>query len=645
MLRSSAFLLLSCLLLASCQKETEVEQANRDKILLIGNSADPKALDPHLVTGVPESKIIGAIFEGLVADDPESDNAYPPGAATSWSHNADFTAWTFHLRPGARWSDNLAPVVAQDFVFAYHRLLHPELAGPYAEMLYFLKNAEDYNKNRRSILLARANLLPSLTEAQVKTFNLEGLPDKSIVQDLGKSPKWSELNESQRRRVVLNKGLDALDRPALKWILESPEARFDWPSESLPDQRRSLLTVLASKAADPTATPVVEAEDLFEIAKVGATSPDDYTLQVELREPVPYLPGVTRHYTWFPVPRHVVLQWGKISDRFTPWSDAANVVGNGAFAMRTWKFNDHIEVVKNPHYWDAANVKLNGIKFFPIENSYSESRAFLAGQLHSTYKIPPDLVGDIKKNYPQYLRQEPYVGNNFIRFNVTRPGLNNQKVRQALSYAINRKELCDTILEGFKPAGTVTPEMGDYKPEQIAVYDLAKAKALLAEAGFPDGKDLPKFSLLISSGGGQAGPEAIQSMWKEIGVKVDIRKMDFASYNSAQQRLDYDISIAGWVGDYLDPTTFLLMWTEGNGNNNTGWHSAKFEELLHEAALQKDPAQRMAKFAEAERLFIGEAPIAPFAFQARNYLHRPEVKNWHPLLLDNHPYSALRLEP
>ncbi|OYU99957.1 MAG: peptide ABC transporter substrate-binding protein, partial [Verrucomicrobiales bacterium VVV1] len=242
----------------------------------------------------------------------------------------------------------------------------------------------------------------------------------------------------------------------------------------------------------------------------------------------------------------MVLQWGKISDRFTPWSDAENVIGNGAFAMKAWKFNDHIEVVKNPHYWDAANVKLNGIKFFPIENSYSESRAFLAGQLHSTYKIPPDLVGDIKKNYPQFLRQEPYVGNNFIRFNVTRPGLNNQKVRQALSYAINRKEICDTILEGFKPAGTVTPEMGDYKPEQIAVYDLAKAKALLAEAGFPDGKDLPKFSLLISSGGGQAGPEAIQSMWKEIGVKVDIRKMDFASYNSAQQRLDYAISIAGW---------------------------------------------------------------------------------------------------
>lgn len=649
MLRSSASLVLSCLLLASCQKETEVERANRDKILLIGNGNDPKALDPHLVTGVPESKVIGAIFEGLVGDDPASDTAYPPGAATSWTHNADYTSWTFHLRPDARWSDNLAPVVAQDFVFAYHRLLHPDLAGPYAEMLYFLKNAEDYNKNHRSIILARAGLIPGVSEAQVKGFNLEGLPDKTIKDDLGKSPKWAELSEPNRRRLVLNKGLDALDRPALNWILEAPDTRFEWPADSLPDQRRSLLTTLASKAADPTANPAIEAEDLFDLARVGATSSDDYTLQVDLREPVPYLPGITRHYTWFPVPRHVVLQWGKISDRFTPWSEASHLVGNGAFKMKSWRLNDSVEVVKNPIYWDAANVKLNGLKFYPIENYYSETRAFLAGQLHTTYQVPPDLVDRIKKEYPQYLRQEPYVSTSFVRFNVTRPGLDNVKIRQALSLAINRKDICDTILEGYTPAGTITPAMGDYKPAQIAVYDLEKAKAMLAEAGYPDGRGADgnglKFSLLIRGGGSQAVSEAMQSMWKKIGITVDIRRMDFGSYISAQQNLDFDIAIAGWTGDYLDPTTFLLMWTEGNGNNNTGWHSAKFEGLLHDAAIQTDPSQRLARFAQAEQLLMEEAPIAPFAFQARNYLHRPEVKGWHPLLLDNHPYSAVRIDP
>ncbi|OYV03982.1 MAG: hypothetical protein CFE26_19315, partial [Verrucomicrobiales bacterium VVV1] len=258
MLRPSACLLLSFFLLASCQKETEVDRANRDKILLIGNSADPKALDPHLVTGVPESKIIGAIFEGLVADDPESDTAYPPGAATSWSHNADYTAWTFHLRPGARWSDNLAPVVAQDFIFAYHRLLHPELAGPYAEMLYFLKNAEDYNKNRRSLILARAGAIQGINEEQVKAFNLDGKPGINL-KDIEAGTTWPDFTEDQRRRTVMSKGLDALDRPALRWVLGAPETRFEWPEGSTHEQRLALLNALQSKAADPSTNPKVEA--------------------------------------------------------------------------------------------------------------------------------------------------------------------------------------------------------------------------------------------------------------------------------------------------------------------------------------------------------------------------------------------------
>jgi len=644
MLRPSSVILLSCLLLASCQKETDVDRANRDKILLLGNGGDPKALDPHLVSSVPDSKILSALFEGLVGNDPESDTACPPGAATSWSHNENYTDWTFHLRPGARWSDNLAPIVAQDFVFAYHRLLHPELAAPYGEMLYFLKNAEDYNKNHRSVILARAGVLPGITEEQVKSYNTDG-NSKIDVADIKKGTSWSDLSDDQRRRTVMSKGLDALERPTLRWILGAPETRFEWPADSSPEQRITLLSALESKAADPTATPKIEAEDLFELAKVGATSTDDFTLHLELREPVPYLPGITRHFTWYPVPRHVVLQWGKISDRFTPWSDPEHLVNNGPFVITSWKFNDHIQMMKNPLYWGAANVKINGIKFFPIENYYSETRAFLAGQLHSTAQVPSDLIDEVKRNYPQYFRQEPYVSTNFVRFNTTRPAMSNPKFRQALSLAINRKDICETILQGYLPAGTITPAMGNYKPAQIAVYNLAKAKEMLAEAGYPDGKDLPKLSLLIRSGGGQPLSEAIQSMWKQIGVTVDIRKMDFNSYISTQQALDFDISIAGWTGDYLDPTTFLLMWTEGNGNNNTGWHSEKFEDLLHQAALQTDPAQRLARFAEAEKLLMEEAPIAPFAFQARNYLHRPEVKGWHPLLLDNHPFSALRIEP
>ena len=336
---------ISCLFLAACQKETQVARANREGILLVGNTAEPKALDPQLVTGAIESKIITSLFEGLVADDPKDDNATPPGAATSWEHNEDMTEWVFHLQPEGKWSDGIS-VTAQDFVFAYNRLLHPDLAGPYAEMLYFLKNAEAYNKG------------------QISDFS-----------------------------------------------------------------------------------------------EVGVKAVDDFTLRVTLREPVPYLPSLTRHYTWFAVPRHVVLQHGKMTDRFTKWSTLPYLVGNGAFKLTEWKFHDLIEVRRNPHYWDAANVGLNGIRFLPIENPYTETRAFLSDQLHTTYQLPSDLIKSVKKDSPQFLRQEPYVGVTFVRFNTTRPALSDPRVRQAFSLVLDRDLLCEHITEGFTPSGSLTPKM------------------------------------------------------------------------------------------------------------------------------------------------------------------------------------------
>ncbi len=522
---------ISCLLLVSCQKETQVERANREGILLVGNSAEPKALDHQLVTGVIESKLITALFEGLVADDAEKDDASPPGAAASWEHNEDMTGWVFRLQPQGKWSDG-APVTAHDFVFAYHRLLHPEFAGPYAEMLYFLENAEAFNKGK-----------------------------------------------------------------------------------------------------------------ITDFSQVGVKAVDDFTLQLKLREPVPYLPSLTRHYTWFPVPQHVVLRHGKMTDRFTKWSVLPNMVSNGAFKLTEWRFHDFIEVKRNPHYWNAAKVGLNGIRFYPIENPYTETRAFLSGQLHTTYQLPSDLIRTVKKNQPELLRQEPYVGTTFVRINTTRPALSDPRVRQALSLSLDREQICKYIMEGFFPATSLTPKMGAYEPEAKLRFDPEKARALLAEAGFPNGDGFPVFTLLIARPAARASAEALQAMWKKhLNIRVNIQNMDWGSFTSAQQALNFDMASSGWVGDYLDPTTFLNMWTPGNGNNNTGWSDPQYLALLREAALKSDPAARFALFRQAESLFMDAQPILPISYQARNYLLRPEVKGWHPLLLDNHPWDAIRLE-
>lgn len=525
-------LLLALLLLAACRQESLVEQANRENVFLMGNGSEPKALDFQLVTGVPESKVIASLFEGLVADHPSEDDTMRPGAAASWTHNEAMTEWTFHLQPDGRWSDG-QPVTAHDFVFSYHRMLAPAFAAPYVEMLYFIRNAEAYNR--------------------------------------------AEIND---------------------------------------------------------------------FSKVGVQAVDDLTLKVTLREPTPFLPALTRHYSWFPVPRHVVLAHGEMTDRFTDWAEPPHLVGNGPFQLIHWRFHDEIEVRRNPHYWDAAHVHLDGIRFFPIENPYTETRAFLAGQLHTTYALPSDLIRWAKEKQAPFLRQEPYVGTTFVRCNTTRPGLSDPRVRRALSLVINRDNLTRFIQEGYQPATTFTPAMGQYQPEPVLEFNPEEARRLLAEAGFPDGRGFPRYSLLTARASARATAEALQSMWrKHLGIVIDIQNMDWGSYVSAQQDLDFDLAAAGWIGDYLDPTTFLNMWTRGNGNNNTGWSDPQYEALLSQAARQEDPARRLDLFAEAEKILMQAQPILPVSYYSRNYLHRPEVKGWEPLLLDNHPWKDVRLEP
>ncbi|MCU0752943.1 MAG: peptide ABC transporter substrate-binding protein [Akkermansiaceae bacterium] len=630
--RITLVLSLAIAALTGCKRETMVGRANREGILLVGNSAEPRALDLQIVTGVPESKILNALFEGLVGDHPSDDKAMAPGVATHWEPNGDLTEWTFHLRPEAKWSDGV-PLTAADFLFSYHRMLHPELAAAYAPMLHSILNAEAYNRDERGhILCGLDEQFPTPWEILRKT-NFQG--DKSIDAGDLANRDFSSLAGDERRRLLAAKGLDRLNALQLRAILDDPSL-FDWPEDVPPETRRLVIERLLAHAE-------AGAPDLFERAKIGLRAPDPHTLVVTLREPVPYLPAMTRHTTWFPVPRHVILKFGKMTDRDTKWATVGNHVGNGPFKLYKWRYNHFIEVRRNPYYWDAANVGLNGIRFYPIENAYTETRSFLAGQLHTTYSLPPDLLEKTRRDYPQYLRTEPYVGTVFVRFNTTRPGLDDPRVRRAISLAVNREELCKFIYEGFAPAETYTPRLGEYRPPAVLRYDLEEAKALLAEAGFPGGKGLPAFSLLTSRL--NAGVDAMQQTFRNLGIRVEVQQKDWGSYVAAQQSLNFDIAMAGWIGDYLDPTTFLDMWTRGNGNNNTGWDSPEYEALLRKAARQSDPQARLAILAEAEGKLMEAMPILPIAWYSRLYLHRPEVRGWHPLVLDNHPWKHVTLRP
>ncbi len=599
-----------------------MDEATREGILIMGNTSEPKGLDPHIVSGVLESNIIGSLFEGLVVQHPSKDGVALPGVAQKWypTDPKHPDEWVFELRKDAKWSDG-RPLTAEDFLFSFRRILTPELASDYAFMLFYIRDAEPYHKSQRAYLLFRGD-----EDFPVKWESLKKV-------DFGPNEKADE-------KTFNRKGLDHLTAEELKKLQGNP-ALFQWP-ENVSAEVRELLVSSSLKFAKSGTDLWLLVKDTF-----GATAPDPHTLQVKLNAPLPFLPEITKHYTWFPVPKHAVLKHGTIGERFTDWTKPANLVGNGPFKLKSWRFNDHIQVQRNPNYWDAANVGLNGIRYLPIANLFTEDRMFYDGQLHITYTLAPDLIEYSRANYPQNVRNELYLGTYFIRTNVTRKPFDDKRVRLAFSMALDQRAIIDNVLQGGqKPAGGLVPPFGGYPTSSQVKFDPEAARKLLAEAGFPGGENLPDIEFLTTDKeSSKRTAEAMQAIWKQhLGANIKIKQMEWTSYITNMFDRNYDLAAGGWIGDYMDPLTFLDMWMKGAGNNRTGWSNEEFERLLHEASGTSDPKARYVLLSKAESLFLSERPILPLFWYTRNYLFHPDVKGWHPLLLDNHPYKFLTLE-
>lgn len=530
----AAGLLVGALLVSGCGKrETAVEEGIRTRTLLVGNSAEPASLDPHVFVAATDMRVAAALFEGLTVLDEASARPLP-GGAERWEVSPDGLTYTFHLRANGKWSDG-EPVTAGDFAYAFRRILTPAFGAPYSYMLWPIKNAEAFN---------------------------------------------------------------------------------------------------AGKITD--------------FAAVGVTVVDARTLRLTLERPTAYLLSLAAHGTWFPVPRRTLEKFGKGESRDNTWSRPGNLVGNGPFSLSEWKSNSVITVTKNPHYWGAAENQIERVRFFPIEQSDSEELSFRAGQLHVTAAVPASKVPVYRQKSPELLRINPLLNVSYICFNTTKPPFNDARVRQALALAFDRKAISARVFESVAPAAynAVAPNSGGYLLPPGQVTDVAKARALLAEAGFPGGQGLPEFPLIVMNDekSSKIG-EALQSMWlKELGVRVSVERLEQKTLFQTQQSLNYTIGLLGWTADYADPYSFLEIFRGGNGNNWTGWASAQFDALLDEASGATQPEKRFALLQQAETVLLEAAPLAPIVYGARAYLVHPAVRNWVPAPLGLHRYQTIRLE-
>ena len=371
--------------------------------------------------------------------------------------------------------------------------------------------------------------------------------------------------------------------------------------------------------------------ELADFGEVGIRALDDLTLEVELENPTPYFLSLLSHYSTFPVHPPTILKYGAMDERGTKWTRPGNFVGNGPFNLKTWRLNYIIEVEKSPTYWDASTVKLSVIRFYPIDSVLSEERMFRTGALHATNSVPSSKIKVYKQDQPERISISPYLGTYFYRFNVNRPPLDDARVRRALSMSIDRQAIVDSVTKGGQlPAYSFTPPntQGYTAPQSIISDDIPAAQKLLAAAGFPDGKGFPELVLLYNTSDGHRQiAEAIQQMWKTaLGIEITLENTDWKVYLSRTNALDYDISRAGWIGDYPDPNTFLDMMLTGGGNNRTGWSNKEYDAFIETAASSYDKATRYQAFADAETILDIEAPLMPIYTYTRIGLRDPSVK-------------------
>ena len=389
--------------------------------------------------------------------------------------------------------------------------------------------------------------------------------------------------------------------------------------------------------------------EITDFSKVGVKALADNLLQIKLANPTPYFLQLLDHYSMYPLHKKTIEKFGEADERGTQWTRPGNFVGNGPFLLKEWRLFRSIDVKKNPYYWDAKNVKLNGIRFHPIENVTTEERMFRMGQVHKTASIPIDKVKAYQEKKPNLIKIHPYLGNYFYRLNIKVPHLSDKRVRRALAMSIDREQLTSRVTKGGElPAYTFTPpETFGYSAKAGFYFNPSEARKLMFEAGYPDGKGFPVTELLYNTSEGHRKiAVAIQQMWKKyLGINIILSNQDWKVYLDSVNNGNYAIARAGWIGDYIDPNTFLNMWVSDGGNNRTGWSNTYYDKLISkQAPISSEKLDRYKIMAEAESILLDSMPIIPiYIYNSKSLMH-PSVKGIEPNILNYVLYKNIYLQ-
>ena len=368
-------------------------------------------------------------------------------------------------------------------------------------------------------------------------------------------------------------------------------------------------------------------------SNVGVKAIDNYTLEVNLEAPTPYFLQLCALSTLMPVRQDIVE---KSPEKWT--LTPATFIGNGPFKLTSWTHDSSMEYVKNDNYWDKSHVKLDKMKFVMIVQTTSALAAFETGEVDYLDDLPsndiPKLISDKKAV------SVPYIGNYYISLNNKLKGLDNPKVRKALSLAIDRSLLIEAVWKDPRKPATawipygISDSNADKQFRTVGgdfykgTADVAQAKKLLAEAGYPNGKGFPVFEYAYNKNETHAKvAQALQDMWKKnLGITVKLTEVGWKVFVPQRKSGNYQICRDGWIGDYMDPMTFMDILVSKDGNNDPKYSNPKYDALILSAKKEKDPIKRMAILHDAEKIMMDDMPLIPIAFYVSNVACKTYVK-------------------
>lgn len=378
---------------------------------------------------------------------------------------------------------------------------------------------------------------------------------------------------------------------------------------------------------------------------VGIEAPDPHTLKVTLNDPVAFFLDLVAFPTFLPLHKPSMEKFaqrntttGRVTydQKFTRPPD---LVTNGPFVLRRWEFKRRLLLERNPHYWDAGNVRSNTIEMVVVEDPLTQLLRYESGTVDWVASVPTEIGAELKQKGRTDFRSFTGFGTSFLSF-LSRPKLNNGapnpladvRVRLALGMCLDKRQIVENITRmGEKTADTFVPPgiFKGYETQKGVAHDPARAKQLLAEAGYPNGGALPGVSYLYRSDI-PASKEMAQNLarqWKHQ-LNLDI-PLESAEAKVRRQRIndrDYTICAADWIGDYGDPSTFTDKYRSNAENNDSVWINKEYDQLVFRATKEPDEQKRLRLLERAEQMLLDEAPIFPLYYITNQYLFRDKVK-------------------